>query len=235
MENAAIKLKTLIDSNGPGYLTEKPYRVYSELLESEALDRKTAGAVLCYLVSSMAEKNDSYADMTKISDAIQKECGLNEEMADRLAEIFHSLYSDENRSEWEKKAQEGLSAFLSENFKCTWKGFSVWNAGNGAVFCSYETEFELAPLKEAAYDAELDAMLKKNPFMTKEKIHEYFEYSIRAYLDDEFEWYCTCDDYYPPVVEDFGIVNLLSSWSREHGFKLMSCDGYVYDDGYEPK
>ena len=52
-------------------------------------------------------------------------------MADQLAEIFLSLYSDGNKDEWKQKDMEGLSAFLNEDFRCTWNGFSVWDEGNG--------------------------------------------------------------------------------------------------------
>ena len=39
--------------------------------------------------------------------------------------------------------------------------------------------------------------------MTKESIREFYEKKLKEYLDSEFEEYCTCDDYYEPVVEDY--------------------------------
>ena len=80
-------------------------------------------------------------------------------------------------------------------------------------------------------------MLGKNPFATKETIHDLFSKKLRKYLDYEFEDYCTEDDYYQPVVEDFG-SNLeydLQKWSEENGFEFVSCEGDGNDDGYEPK
>ena len=93
------------------------------------------------------------------------------------------------------------------------------------------------PTEVISADKELAQKIKKNPFMTKSEIHELFAKRIKKYLDSEFEDYCTCDDYYQPVVEDFG-DNLeydLTEWCKKNGFELVSCDGDGDDDGYKPK
>ena len=61
----------------------------------------------------------------ELSKAVQKECGFNKRVSDRLAEIILCLYSSTNRQKWEKKDGEGLRAFLDEEFTYTWKGFAV--------------------------------------------------------------------------------------------------------------
>ena len=235
MTKTVVKLKEIIDKNGPNYPTDEPYQVYNELIGSKVANRKTAGAILCYLVSSIANENGAHSDLTGLSKIIQKECSFNKKMADQLAEIFLSLYSDGNKEEWKQKDMEGLSAFLNEDFRCIWNGFSVWDEGNGTVDCHYEAEIALSPAKDAAKDAELARLLKKNPFMEKEAIHDHFEKKIRKYLDYEFEEYCTCDDYYQPVVEDFEIEYRVIEWSKQNGFEVISCEGNGDDDGYEPK
>lgn len=55
---------------------------------------------------------------------------------------------------------------------------------------------------KCSFNKNLQKLLKKNPFMTKESIREFYEKKLKEYLDSEFEEYCTCDDYYEPVVED---------------------------------
>ena len=45
------------------------------------------------------------------------------------------------------------------------------------------------------------------------------------------------DDFYQPVVEDFGI-NLeyaLKQWGEENGLEYVYCEGDGEDEGYEPK
>ena len=46
--------------------------------------------------------------------------------------------------------------------------------------------------------------------------------------------YCTCDDYYQPVVEDFEIEYYLKEWCKKNGFKIISCKGEGDDSGFEP-
>ena len=231
----AGKLKELIDKNGPAYLVEEPYRVYKELTETKSADRKTAGAILCFLVSEAAGKASGDSDAAELSNAVQKECGFNKRVADRLAEIMLCLYSSYNRQKWAGKDGEGLRTFLDEEFAYTWEGFAVWDEGNGTVDCSYEANIVLKPTEEASKDKELARRLKKNTFVEKEDIYKFFAEKLREYLDCEFEEYCTEDDYYQPVAEDFEIEYHVTEWSKENGFKVISCDGHGGDGGYEPK
>lgn len=58
--------------------------------------------------------------------------------------------------------------------------------------------------------------------------------ALRRYLDDKFDDYCTEDDYYQPVVEDFEAEECVKDWCKANGFQFISCDGEGTDDGYEP-
>ena len=80
-------------------------------------------------------------------------------------------------------------------------------------------------MKEAYEDRELRERLEKSPFMPADDIHSYFEKKLREYLDSEFEDYCSDDDYYPPVAEDFGVDYCLAKWCKSCGFEVVSCDG----------
>ena len=130
-----------------------------------------------------------------------------------------------------------MSQFLREELSYEWKGFAVWDAGNGTVDCHYEAKIILKPTESISEDKKLAKLLTKNPFTTKEAIRDHFTKRLKNYLDDDFEEYCTEDDYYQPCVEDFG-SNLeydLQEWSKENGFELVSCEGDGDDGGYEPK
>lgn len=233
-----IKLKEIIDRNGPEYLTTEPYEVYKELAgSSERKDQKVASAVLYVLVNGTVTGIDTDADtvdQAELSKRIQKGCSLNKRMADRLADIFHSLYSKDHRAEWKEKDHKGLTEFLSDDLTCSWEGFAVWNAGTGSVDCHYEAEFVLEPTDEVAGNEKLTKMLEMNPFTTKETISDFFTKEICDYLDVEFEEYCTCDDYYQPVVEDFEVDEYVKDWCKKNHFISISCEGDGYDDGYEP-
>ena len=186
-----------------------------ELISSGVADRKTAAALLHLLASGLLETADPGYDAELLSGSIRRECSLNKRMADRLAIILYTLYSEDNKREWR-----------SRNLK-----------GFGTVDCHYEARIILRPTGSVSGDKDLTRLLGKNPFATKETIHDLFSKKLRKYLDYEFEDYCTEDDYYQPVVEDFG-SNLeydLQKWSEENGFEFVSCEGDGNDDGYEPK
>ena len=53
MENVAEKLKEIIDSNGPDYLLEEPYKVFKTLLGEKAVDKNIAGELLYLLTTEV--------------------------------------------------------------------------------------------------------------------------------------------------------------------------------------
>lgn len=237
IEDIVKALKEIVDKNSPKYLTDEPYRVYEELLESGMADRKTAAALLHLLASGLLEAADPGYDVELLSGSIRRECSLNKRMSDRLAIILYTLYSEDNKRKWRSKEKEGLTQFLKEEFSYDWKGYAVWDEGNGTIDCHYKARIILRPTKDVFSDKELTELLTKNPFATKETICDLFTKRLQEYLDYEFEDYCTEDDYYQPVVEDFG-NNLeydLKQWSEENGFEYVSCEGDGDDGGYEPK
>ena len=234
VEAVINSLKGMINRNGPHYLSDKPYQVYEELKESGITDRKTAGAILLFLVNGMMDELDRDIDFDSLCKEIQKECCFNKKMAEKLTSIFLSLYSIANKEEWKNRELEGLSQFLKKDFTCIWNGFSVWQTEGGSVDCHYKAEMILRPTEPDCIGKKLLDPLKKNPFMTKEAITDFYEHEIQDYLDDEFERYCTCEDYYQPVVEDFEFDYYLAEWCRKNGFEIVSYEGDGHDDGYEP-
>ena len=99
---------------------------------------------------------------------------------------------------------------------------------------SNENETVLKPTANLVINEELSKALKKNPFMKADAIRKIYVKSLKGYLDREFEEYCTCDDYYQPVVEDFELDYHLKDWCKKNGFKIISCEGDGDDSGFEP-
>lgn len=249
------ELKNIIDHNGPDYIHTNPYGVYQSLVDTESCDRKIENAILYVLVSDMtldlsATDNasvdtgtdseniciDTGPDSAALSKQIQHECSLNKKMSDRLSTIFLSLYSDSNRKEWNDRKCEGLKQFLSDDFTFTWEGFATWEPGSGYVDCHYNAEIVLKTLEKIGTDdAELAAMVGENPFISQEVISSHYADKLKRYLDYEFEDYCTEDDYYQPVEEDFEIEDYVKEWCKKNNFRFISCDGSGTDDGYEPE
>ena len=234
VETVISSLKGMIDRNGPHHLTNEPYQVYEELKESGITDGKTAGAILLFLVNGMMDELNRDIDFDSLCKEIQKKCCFNKKMAEKLSTIFLSLYSIANKEEWKNRKLEGLSQFLKMNFSCIWDGLSIWQTEGGSVDCHYEAEMILRPIDPDCIGKKLSDLLNKNPFMTREAITDFYENDIRNWLDEEFERYCTCEDYYQPVVEDFEFDYYLAEWCRKNGFEIVSYESDGHDDGYEP-
>ena len=234
VETVISSLKGMIDRNGPHHLTNEPYQVYEELKESGITDGKTAGAILLFLVNGMMDELNRDIDFDSLCKEIQKKCCFNKKMAEKLSTIFLSLYSIANKEEWKNRKLEGLSQFLKMNFSCIWDGLSIWQTEGGSVDCHYEAEMILRPIDPDCIRKKLSDLLNKNPFMTREAITDFYENDIRNWLDEEFERYCSCEDYYQPVVEDFEFDYYLAEWCRKNGFEIVSYEGDGHDDGYEP-
>ena len=234
-ELIAEKIKELIDKNGPDYLTDKPHSVYKELVERDQNNAVIAGAILMLLASGGWNTAKLIKDKDELSKRIQKDCYFNKKMSDRLADIIRILYSKDNNEEWKNKKGEGLAQFLEQEHAFRWEGFAAWDAGNCTMDCYYDADIKLKPVKEAGTNKELQKRLKKNPFLSADEIYKFYEKELDEYLNREFEEYCTCDDYYEPVVEDFEIDSYVEDWCKKNGFKLISCEGDGRDEGYEPK
>ncbi len=240
-ENAqkiVASLKNLIDKNGPSYLFDKPYDVYLELTKEEKENQKIAAAILHLLVSVTKKELMEKIKDDNLTKFIQTECSLNKKMADLLREILLTLYSRDNQNEWKKNEQSGYNEFLNEDFIIHWNGFAIWNPGEGTRDCKYESEITLTPTKEIKKNKDLSIMLKNNPFLTKKEIHDFFEEGLIAVLDDDFEEYCTSDDYYEPCVEDYcgNLEYTIKDWCKKNGFTYKSEECIDRELGdYEPR
>ncbi len=217
-------LKETIADHGPKAMTDEPYSVYAALLSSKACSRKTAALIL-YLLASGMDFAALCPDEEALSAAVRKELALGKKAADSLASIMCSLYSDDNEKEWQEKQFEGLSQFLDGQFVCTWSGSATWRSGGASLDCSYDAEIILQPTKAVQKDKELAALLAKNPFLTKDAIHDLFASRLQKHLDAEFEDDCTAEKYYEPVPEDFELEYAVTEWGKENGFDFVECSG----------
>ena len=234
MENIAEKLKGIIDNNGPEYLSEEPYKVYKTLVGENAVDKKIAGALLYLLTTEVLCSVKPGGEISFLSKAIQRECSFNKKMADQLATILLALYSKDNEKEWKDKDLAGLENFRKEKLTVKWEGFAIWSVSGGGVDCYYNADIVLTPAKNLVVNEDLKKQLRKNRFMKTEAIGSFYGKELGKYLDCEFEEYCTCDDYYQPVVEDFDLEYYVKDWCKENGFKIISCEGEGNDSGFEP-
>ncbi len=230
-------LEGIVGREGFSYLEDSPMKVFDELLNSGAASRRTASALLHTLLMKIPEyvKGGS-GDLgeEEVSAKIQKECLFKKRESECFARVYLRLFSKENGEKWEKEKYSGLRSFVSKEWKFTWKGDTRWETRGGSVGCEYEATMKLSPIEGKVNDKKLDKMLSKNPFLSEEDIADHFFGRLRDYLDEEFEDYCTSDDYYEPVCEDFEAEYYASEWCQKHGFEILSFTGEGFTGDYEP-
>ena len=120
-------------------------------------------------------------------------------------------------------------------WKCSWDGNAVWDYGTGIVECFYEAEMVLGKGDSEVHGPEVQKLEMEKPGFTAEDVIVALQDSLCAELDAEFEYYCTEDDYYQPVVEDFEAEDYARDWAEKRGLELISFEGEGSDGGFEPK
>lgn len=232
-----IILKEIIDKYGENYLINEPYEVYKYLIKSEIADKNIAASILHLLLCVSLKNVVNEGNINNIAVKIQKECNFNKKISNYLAKIIVSLYSKENINEWKNNELSGFNCFINEEFIYEWHGFSIWDGGNVTCDSYFNAKIILKPTSKIREDKTINLGLTKNPFLAKEFFYNYFAKKLKLYLDDDFEEYCNCDDYYPPCAEDYSLnlENDLKSWCKENGFKYISSDGEGQTNEFEPK
>ncbi len=132
------------------------------------------------------------------------------------------------------KGLDGGRVSLQE-WNYTWQGQAVWYDGDGTVDCDYRAEMTFRSGSAGTKGPEVRKLEMENPGFREEDAVEALQKSLRTKLDDEFEDYCSDDDYYQPVVEDFEAEYYAREWAEERDLELIRFEGSGSDGGYKPK
>ena len=222
----AQRLKEMIEENGLDYLKENPFEIYSLLLDEKVASPLSIRMILLTLLAQVHLKAKELADPKAIARYIQRSCCLNKEMADFLSSIFAEVFSAENQEEWEKKAGMGFDDFCSQEWKFSWNGDSVWRCRGGSMDCSCSATAAIKIVDTQQVGNELKKMLEKNPFTASDESFGYYQSMLCELLDSDFDEYCTAEDYYPPVVEDYAgnFADIVNKFCKEHGMELIASE-----------
>lgn len=229
--------KSIIDTNGFDYLKNKPYDVYLSLVANKSCSKKVAINVLSSLLVEVPSLllNGRSKSIQKISSVLKENCCLSDAISDELASVYQEVFSDENKKNWEDNKNSGLKAFLEQKLSVVWDGSSTWECDTGFVYCYYNAKIKVAPLKDKLNTSLIDEKLKVNPFFSDEKIAKLYEENLIKYLDHDFNYYCTADDYYQLFIEDYDLNDSVKEWCEKHGFKIISVKGDGSDSGFVPR
>ncbi len=134
------------------------------------------------------------------------------------------------RNDYIKQVQQD---FCKKEWSFPWEGFETWYSGNVHVDCSCTAETIIQVINKSKVYEDTEVFLREHSFATANQIYGEYLNKLCEILDDDFHEYAQCDDYYPPVGEDYAInySDIVERFCNEHGFEIISCqcDGETSD------
>ncbi len=219
-------LKELISQKGYDYIYDCANSVYKTLVK-KGTERSIADVTLYALTAETARGNKS-----NIPEEVEEKLFLNKEMSTVVSDIFSSLYDTKTLSKMKKNEFKGLEEFIKGEWEIRSSGEATWQyKGGSKTDYSYTYYMTIHVVDRKLVEKDLKDKLRENPFLKAEDIRSYYENKIDGIICGEFEDYCTCDDYYPPVVEDFpeNISYEMDKFLPQHGLEMID-DEYEYDE-----
>ena len=219
-------LKDTISQKGYDYIYDKASDVHRVLIE-KGIDKSIADVTLYALAAGIARGNKS-----NIRADTEEKLFLDREMSAVVSDMFSSLYDTKSLSEMKKEEFKGLEEFLKGEWEITSRGEATWQYTRGSrTDYSYTYSMTIRVVERKLVERDLQDKLRENPFLNAEDIRSYYEEEIHGIICSEFDDYCTSDDYYPPVVEDFpgNIHYYMKKFLPEHGLE-MTGDDYECDE-----
>lgn len=222
MEQAEGIIREIIEKQGVGFLMRDAHAVYRKLISNE-VDASISRVILITLLAGAPRKSLDM-NQSSLSEAFQKECYLQKDMADRLADMYLHLFSKSNMEHWGKKEGCGLREFCGKTWEYKWSGEAVWDTGNVHLDCWGTVTANIKVADETIVRKNVEKLLKSNPYTSAEKIFEHISKTFDTSLDSDLEWYVTGDNYYPPVMEDYheNCEDVFKRCCEDAGMKIIS-------------
>lgn len=217
-------LKKTILKNGIAYLDDSPFEVYEELKAKKSIKAAMLSCLLNGISKFSSKKNIVYDD---IFTYIKNTCLLNEETTADMTSIFMEVFSDEHKKEYEDKKENGFNEFCKKTYKVSWNGFKRWYTQSVYVDCFFKAKFAFKVIDKEKVRKDNLGLIKKNPYLTDDFLYKKYKKEMIEKVEDDFDYYCSCDDYYPPVCEDYAYncESVLEDFCDEHGLKLIGFNG----------
>ena len=228
-------LKDTISANGVDYLSNDAFKVY-EGLKDIKVKNGVRTSILCCLLNDISKySSKKKVEYNDLYSYIKDSCFLNEEITLDMTSIFLEVFSNENKKEYENDKENGFEKFCNNDHKIEWEGFTRWYTNCVHLDCNFKANFSFKIVDKEKLRKDNFEFFNKNPYLTADFFYKKYKEEIAKEIDDDFEEYCTYDDYYPPVVEDYdyNLEDLLQRYCKEHGLKLISFEGEGETSNYE--
>lgn len=244
--DATVKaLNQMIDKESIEKLQREPGTVYRRLSKNKAVGDYTARMIyMAMLADTVGYIEQNSPDQEKLSEYIYRECGYRKAEAEKIADIFSQVFNREHIAEWDSRKEEGFRKLCSNELKMHVENEnSAWHRDGVHVDCSFSASavFQVKDKKTAR--KALAGMIDLDPYVSADKLTEYLESKLQENLDTDFEEFCTEDDYYPPVPEDYGDnfeEYVLKPFCERYGLECVDysgqgdgADSYIRNDPWD--
>lgn len=213
-------------------MERSPYAVYQKLISAKARPDYARLVLISLLCSASVKAREM--DTAELSKDMQNGCFLRKKAADEIAAMYKSLFSEENVSSWKKKEYSGFKEFCDCTWEFEWEGSGKWSRGGGYYDCWCTVTADVQVADRSLAEKVVSKLLKKNPFTDEDTIFEQFQKKMEEALAVDFHDYVTCDDYYPPVMEDYDAEYALSECCKELGLKILHVSSSGDMSDFEP-
>ena len=228
VESTVEALSALITKEGYSFLYSSPYSVY-QLLNECGADNSISSLILFALVSNVGKKSKKKATVESEIKALP----LDSNAESFLINVFTSLYSYRRKKIMKKQEYAGLEEFLKKEWTVNIYLEAEWESKFGMkinYFFDYKITFSVWDSEVVKKDLEKET--EKNPFITAFDILKKYRNELEECVKNDFESYCTADDYYEPNVEDYDSESgdeAIESYLESHGFEFIE-SWYDYGD-----
>ena len=232
MDTVITILANIIEEQGTQYLQRSPYAVYQKLISEKARPDYARLVLITLLCNASAKAGEM--DAAELSKDLQNGCFLRKKAADEISAMYKHLFSEENVSSWKKKEYSGFKEFCECTWEFEWEGSGKWSRGGGYYDCWGSVTADVKVADRALAEKVVSKLLKKNPFTDEDTIFEQFKKKMEEALAKDFHNYVTCDDYYPPVMEDYDAEYTLNECCKELGLKIIYVNSSGDMSDFEP-
>lgn len=238
-------LKQMIDTESIEKLKGETGTVYRRLSKNKSVGDYTARMIyMAMLADTIGCIENNGVGQESLTEYIYRECGFRKAEAGKIAEIFSRVFSQEHIAEWDSRKEEGFRELCSGKLQIQVKNEnSAWHRDGVHVECSYKASATLRIKDQKTARMALAGIIDHDPYISSQKLTEYLEKQLQDELDADFEDYCTEDDYYPPVPEDYDDnfeAYVMKPFCEKCGLECIDysgkgegADSYIRDDRWD--
>ena len=224
-EKVIKSFTALIDENGPEYPTKHPMELVKRLAEDCGEVPIVGTLYFVALNGIFTDAMHEYATEEALAEDIQRKCSFNKAFAVELAGICMQVYSKQHLAGLKGKCGSSFEELCGlDEWAFSWNGETEWHSGGGYVTCTGEGTASLKVRGRKKLEAAIAKLMPSYEYASVDQLEESISKELRKQLDDQFEEYCTEDDYYEPVAEDFEFEYYLTDFCKDMGIEVIDTD-----------